>query len=56
MLNWLGFEAAATKVETAVNEVLKEGKVLTFDLAPPGTQPSTCSEVGERIAREIQAS
>jgi isocitrate/isopropylmalate dehydrogenase len=54
MLKWLGFEEAANKVEKAVNGVLKEGKVLTFDLAPPGLQPATCFEVGERIARAVR--
>ncbi len=49
MLDWMGYGDAAKAVEDAVYKVLKEGKVLTYDLG--GT--AKCSEVGEEIARNI---
>ncbi len=54
MLDWLGFPAAGALVERAVEAVLQEGRVLTFDLAPPGVPPAKCSEVAKRIAQEIR--
>ncbi|MDI6819988.1 MAG: isocitrate/isopropylmalate family dehydrogenase [Candidatus Hodarchaeaceae archaeon] len=50
MLEHLGEEEAAGKVERAVIEVLKEGKVRTYDL---GGRSST-SEVGDAVAARIR--
>src|SRR5437773_1060586 len=49
MLDFLGEEGAAQKVEKATMQVLEEGKVLTFDL---GGYAKT-SEMGEAIAKKI---
>ena len=54
MLEWLGFPEAAKKIDDAVNKVLREGKVLTYDIAPQGVKPAKCSEMGRRIAEEIK--
>jgi isopropylmalate/isohomocitrate dehydrogenase-like protein len=54
MLEWLDFPEAAKKIDDAVNVVLKEGKVLTYDIAPQGVTPAKCSEMGKRIAKEIR--
>ncbi len=54
MLDWLGFKEAGDLVEQAVEAVLKEGQFMTFDLAPEGVTPAKCSEVGQRIARQIR--
>jgi isocitrate dehydrogenase (NAD+) len=54
MLDWLGFTDAGALVERAVEAVLREGQVLTFDLAPKGVTPAKCSDVGQRIARQIR--
>ncbi len=49
MLDFLGEEGAAQKVEKATMQVLAEGKVLTFDL---GGRAKT-SEMGEAIAKKL---
>lgn len=54
MLEWLDLPEAAKKIDDAVNVVLKEGKVLTYDIAPQGVTPAKCSEMGKRIAKEIR--
>ncbi len=54
MLDWLGFQEAGGMVQEAVEAVLREGRVLTYDLAPQGVEPAKCSEVGKRIAKEIR--
>ena len=58
MLDWLGTRksdpklgAAAKGVEAAVADVLREGKVLTYDLG--GT--AKCSEVGDAVAARVAA-
>ena len=58
MLDWLGARksdaklvAAAKGVEAAVASVLKEGKVLTYDLGGTGK----CSQVGTVIAKRVGA-
>ncbi|MEM2920931.1 MAG: isocitrate/isopropylmalate dehydrogenase family protein [Candidatus Bathyarchaeia archaeon] len=56
MLEWLNFPQAAAKIQSAVEAVLREGKVLTYDLAPQGIIPAKCSEMGKRIAEEIISS
>jgi len=53
MLDWLGWPEAAERVQRAVESVLSEGKVMTYDIAPPGVTPAKCSEMGKRIAQEI---
>jgi len=53
MLEWLDFPLAAQRIQRAVEAVLTEGKVLTYDLAPQGVTPAKCSEMGRRIAQEI---
>ena len=54
MLDWLGFKEAGGKVEKAVEAVLRDGRYLTFDIAPKGQRAAKCSEVGRKIAREIR--
>lgn len=51
MLEFLGFEWSAKKVERAVAEVLKDGRVRTYDLGGS----STTSEVGDAIARKVKS-
>lgn len=55
MLEWLNREDAAKRVQQAVENVLREGKIMTYDIAPQGLKPSKCSEMGQRIAREIHS-
>jgi len=50
MLEYLGEQEAADKVEQAVAEVLKEGRVRTYDLG--GT--SSTSEVGDAVAAKVK--
>ncbi len=59
MLEWLGtrkgdakLTAAAKGLEAAVASILKEGKVLTYDLG--GT--ARCSEVGTAVAAQVEKS
>ena len=49
MLDWMNYKEAGEAIEDAVNKVLEEGKVLTYDLG--GT--AKCSEVGKEIASKI---
>ncbi|EQD54897.1 Isocitrate/isopropylmalate dehydrogenase [mine drainage metagenome] len=49
MFDWMGYKDAAAAVQKAVETVLKEGKILTYDLG--GT--SKCSEVGKAIASKV---
>jgi isocitrate dehydrogenase (NAD+) len=53
MLEWLGANEAADRIQLAVESVLREGKTMTYDIAPPGVTPAKCSEMGKRIAKEI---
>jgi isocitrate dehydrogenase (NAD+) len=50
MLDYLGEKTAATKIETAVIEILKEGKVRTADLG--GT--ATTSEMANAIVAHLK--
>jgi len=50
MLEYLGFDDAAQKIEQAASDVITEGKTLTYDL---GGSAST-SEVGEAIIRKMK--
>lgn len=59
MLKHLGEREAAKKVWQATCAVIKEKKVVTYDLALPGyttrpVKPSKCSEMAEEIARKIE--
>jgi isopropylmalate/isohomocitrate dehydrogenase-like protein len=51
MLDYLGEKTAAAKIENAVMQVLKEGKVRTKDLGGS----STTSEMSEAIASKVKA-
>jgi isopropylmalate/isohomocitrate dehydrogenase-like protein len=53
MMEWLGSTEASDRIQRAVESVLTEGKVMTYDIAPPGVTPAKCSEMGKRIAQEI---
>ena len=58
MLKHLGERKAAEKIWNAVVEVIKEKKVVTYDLALPGytarpVRPSKCSEMAAEIARKV---
>jgi isocitrate dehydrogenase (NAD+) len=50
MLEWLGEKEDSSRVHKAVSEVLREGKVRTFDLG--GT--STTEEVAQAIAQKVR--
>ncbi|MDY6931483.1 MAG: isocitrate/isopropylmalate dehydrogenase family protein [Halobacteriota archaeon] len=52
MLDTLGETAASEKIEWAIREVLKDGKVKTYDLGGS----STTSDVGDAIADKIRSS
>ncbi|MDY6864962.1 MAG: isocitrate/isopropylmalate dehydrogenase family protein [Halobacteriota archaeon] len=52
MLDTLGENAASEKIEWAIREVLKDGKVKTYDLGGS----STTSDVGDAIAEKIRSS
>ncbi len=59
MLKHLGEKEAAKKIWNAVYEVVKEKKVVTYDLAPAGlnsrsVKPSKCSEMAAEIARKAE--
>ena len=54
MMEWLGADEAADRIQRAVESVLREGKMMTYDIAPPGVTPAKCSEMGKRIAQEIR--
>jgi 3-isopropylmalate dehydrogenase len=49
MLDWVGESAKAKMVEEAVAEVIREGKVRTYDMGGS----STCLEVGRAIAEKL---
>jgi len=51
MLEHIGEAGAARDLETAVLKVLKEGKVLTYDLKP--NRPAKTSAMAEEIARKL---
>ncbi|OIO36339.1 MAG: isocitrate dehydrogenase [Candidatus Omnitrophica bacterium CG1_02_44_16] len=46
MLNYLGEDKAALKLETAVKEVIKEGKFVTYDLKKDRNDPSAATTSG----------
>ena len=49
MFEWMGYNEVAESIQKTVESVLKEGKVLTYDLG--GT--AKCSQVGLEIAKKI---
>jgi 3-isopropylmalate dehydrogenase len=50
MLDWLGETAKGRAVEAAVEGILREGRVRTYDMGGA----STCREMGEAVARALQ--
>ena len=54
MLDWLGETEAGTRLENAVAEVIKEGKVGTYDVKGRGNGDST-TEVAHEVARKLQS-
>jgi len=49
MLDWLGETGKASRLESAIAEVIKEGKIRTYDMG--GT--STTTEVAEEVVRKL---
>jgi isocitrate/isopropylmalate dehydrogenase len=49
MLDWLGETEKASRLESAIAQVIKEGKVRTYDLGGK----STTTDVAEEIARKL---
>jgi len=54
MLDWLGEDEMATRLETAVAEVISEGTIGTYDVKGRGNGNST-TEVAEEVARKLSA-
>jgi len=54
MLDWLKETDAAERLEAAIAEVIKEGKVATYDIKGKGKGDSTL-EVAEEVARKVGA-
>jgi isocitrate/isopropylmalate dehydrogenase len=50
MLDYLGEKAAAAKIEKAVLEVLREGKVRTADLGGTSTTTQMCEAITSKIS------
>ncbi|MEF8848277.1 MAG: isocitrate/isopropylmalate family dehydrogenase, partial [Candidatus Thermoplasmatota archaeon] len=50
MLDWLGEKEDAEKLEKAIAEVIKEGKIKTYDLGGN----NTTLEVAEEIAKKYK--
>jgi isocitrate dehydrogenase (NAD+) len=55
MLEHLGEKDAARRVESAVAAVIREGKRVTYDLAPRGVTPVGTKEMGEAIIKRLRA-
>ena len=51
MLDCLGEEKAANRIELAIRKVLKEGKIRTYDMGGS----SKTSEVGSEVAKEVKS-
>lgn len=49
MLDWLGEDEKALRLESAIAEVIKEGKVRTYDMGGK----STTTDVAEEVARKL---
>ena len=55
MLKYLGEEDAASRLENAVIEVIKEGKSVTYDLKQDRNDPSACgtTQMAEPICKKL---
>jgi len=49
MLEWLGEEEMARRLEEAIAEVIKEGKVRTYDLGGDSTSLDVALEVASKL-------
>ena len=58
MLRYLGEEDAASRLEKAVADVIREGKDVTYDMKPMKTDPTAVGtrEMGEAIIRKLKTS
>jgi isocitrate/isopropylmalate dehydrogenase len=49
MIEWLGEEEKASRMENAVAQVIKEGKVRTYDLGGSSTTLDVAHEVASKL-------
>lgn len=56
MLNYIGEKEAAKRLEMAIVEVIKEGKVVTYDLKPRRDDPTaaTTMQMADEIVRKLK--
>ncbi|MBI5181993.1 MAG: isocitrate/isopropylmalate dehydrogenase family protein, partial [Nitrospirae bacterium] len=56
MLNYIGEKEAAKRLEMAIADVIKEGRVVTYDLKPRRDDPTaaTTSEMADEIVRKLK--
>ena len=56
MLRHLGEDDAAERLETAIGELIREGKSVTYDMKPTRDDPTAVgtSEVADAIDREAR--
>ena len=54
MLNYLEEKEKGQIIYHAVEEVIKEGKCLTYDLLSPGEKPCGTGEMGDAIAKKVK--
>jgi len=54
MLDYLGLNDAARRLETAVAEVIREGREVTYDLSAAGREPIGTREMGRAIVEKIR--
>jgi isocitrate dehydrogenase (NAD+) len=56
MLNYIGEKEAAKRLEMAIAEVIKEGKVVTYDLKPRRDDPTaaTTMQMADEIVRKMK--
>ena len=52
MLDWLGEDEMATRLEAGVAQVIREGKIATYDVKGRGKGDST-SDVAAEVARVV---
>jgi isocitrate dehydrogenase (NAD+) len=57
MLNHLGEKDASQRLETAIADVIREGKDVTYDMKPDRLDPTAVgtSQVADAIIRKLQA-
>jgi len=53
MLRYLGETSAADRLQQAVEDIIAEGKHVTYDLAPSGITPVGTQEMAEAIAAKL---